>query len=114
MEIADVRKRLRETMTRAKQRAAERRTQNDAAARAFDRFLQQMAIPMVRQIANALRADGYLFGVATPSGSVRLVSETSGQDFIEIALDASGDRPRVSSHVSHTRGRRVVDVEQIV
>ena len=114
METADVRKRVRDAMTRAKQRAADRRTHVDASTRAFDRFLNQTAIPLMRQIANVLRAEGYQFSVGTPSGSVRLVSDTSNQDLIEIFLDAAGDAARVVGHVSHSRGRRVIDAEHVV
>ena len=61
-----------------------------------------------------LRAEGYLFSVGTPSGSVRLVSDASNQDLIEIALDTTGDRARVVGHTSRTRGRRVVDAEEVI
>jgi hypothetical protein len=50
--------------------------------------------------------------VFTPSGSVRLMSDRSAQDFIEISLDASGDEPSVMGHASRSRGRRVVESER--
>ena len=114
MQIADVRRRLHETMARAKQRAADRRGRTDAANRAFDAFLNGTAIPLVRQLANVLRADSYMFTVSTPSGTVRLASDKSGQDFIEISLDASADPPRVVARVSSSRGKRSVDAERVV
>ena len=114
MEISDVRNRIHLAMERAKRRAAERREHTDASSRAFETFLAQTAAPLFRQIANVLKADSYRFSVSTPSGSVRLMSDTSAEDFIELSLDTSGDRPRVIARTSHSRGRRVVDAEQVV
>ncbi len=100
-------------MGRAKRRAAERRTVNDRAGVAFASFLSLIAVPLLRQIANVLRTEGYLFTVYTPSGSVRLASDKSAEDFIEISLDTAGDAPRVVARIS-SRGRRVVDAERTI
>jgi hypothetical protein len=112
MEISAVRQRVNETIDRAKRRAAERRTRADEAARAYDQFLENTAVPLFRQLANVLRADSYLFNVFTPTGSVRLMSDRHAEDFIEIQLDTSGDRPVVAGHVSRSRGRRVDESER--
>jgi len=114
MEIADVRRGVHETMARARQRSAEKRARADAASRAFESLLSRTAVPLFRQIANALRAEHYNFNVFTPSGSVRLMSDTSTEDFIELSLDATTDAPRVVGRTSRARGRRVVDSEQVV
>ena len=114
MEISVVRKRLTETIERAKKQAAERRGRGDQAARDFELFLHKVAVPLFRQIANALKADGYAFTVFTPSGSVRLMSDRGAEDFIELTLDAAGAEPRVIGQVSRTRGRRVIDAERTV
>jgi len=114
METSTVRNRLRETIERAKRRAAERRGHNDEATRAFDAFLERVATPMMRQIAGALKADNYHFTVFTPSGSVRLMSDRHAEDFIEIALDVSGDAPRIIGHTSRLRGRHLVETERPV
>ena len=114
MEISEVRNRLRQAMDRAKRQAADRRARADAAATAFDTFLNHTAIPLLRQIANVLRAEGYLFSVSTPSGSVRLMSDTSSENFLEILLDTAADPPRIVAHVSRSRGRRVIDAERLV
>ena len=114
MEISLVRKRLTETIERARKQAAARRTRGEKAARDFDVFLQKIAVPLMRQLANALKADGYAFTVFTPSDSVRLMSDRSADDFIELALDPSADTPQVSARISRTRGRRVVDAERTV
>ena len=114
METSVVRNRLRETIERAKRHAAERRGQNDEATRAFDAFLEHMVTPLMRQIAGALKADGYQFTVFTPSASVRLMSDRRAEDFIEIALDLSGETPRVIGHASRLRGRHIVETERPV
>jgi hypothetical protein len=114
MEISVVRQRLRETIERAKRHAAERRSHTDAASREYDAFLERVAVPLVRQIANALKADSYSFTVFTPSGSVRLMSDRRAEDFIEITLDASGDTPVVTGHASRLRGRNIVETERPV
>ncbi|HZR26644.1 MAG TPA: hypothetical protein VFA59_23820 [Vicinamibacterales bacterium] len=112
METSVVRQRLRETLERAKKRAADRRSQNDAAAREYAAFLEHVAIPLVRQLAGALKADGYAFTVFTPSSTVKLMSDRRAEDFIEILLDTTGDAPRIIGHVSRLRGRNIVETEQ--
>ena len=62
---------------------------NDRASRDFDVFLQRIGVPLLRQVANALKAEGYAFTVFTPSGSVRLMSDRSSSDYIELTLDTS-------------------------
>lgn len=111
LEISEVRRRLRQAVTQARQDAAARRAAADAADRDYARFLDEVAGPVVRQFAGALRAEGYPFQIATPAGVVRLVSERSREDVIEIALDAS-DHPVVVGRTSRGRGRRVVTEER--
>src|SRR5437667_13418 len=106
MEISDVRKRVFETIERAKRTSAERRTRVDEAAREYQTFLDQIAVPLFRQIAGVLRAEGHLFTVFTPGGSVRLMSDRSGDDYIELALDTTGAYPQVLGLSSRGRGRR--------
>ena len=114
MEISLVRKRLTETIERARKQAAERRGRNDQAARDFELFLQKIAVPLFRQVANALKADGYAFTVFTPSGSLRLMSDRTAEDYIELTLDASENPPQVMGQISRTRGRRVLDAERAI
>jgi hypothetical protein len=114
MEISLVRKRLTETIERARKQAAERRGRSDQAARDFTVFLQKVAVPLFRQIANALKADGYAFTVFTPSDSVRLMSDRSADDYIELTLDAEENPPQVMGEISRTRGSRVIDAERPV
>jgi hypothetical protein len=114
METSDVRKRVNQTIERAKRQAAERRARGDDATRAFEIFLSTIAVPLFRQVANILRSDGYLFNVFTPSGSVRLMSDRAAEDFIELSLDTTGDRPQVVGHASRSRGRRVLESERAI
>jgi hypothetical protein len=114
MEISDVRRRVRETIDRAKHRASERRARNDEAVRAFALFLDDVAVPLFKQIANVLKTEGYAFTVFTPADGVRLMSDRSGDDYIEIALDTSGDRPRVMAHITRRRGRHVIEADREV
>ena len=111
MEISDVKKRVLDTIDRAKRASAARRARVDEAAREYEVFLAQIAVPMFRQIANVLRAEGHLFNVFTPGGSVRLMSDRSAEDYIELRLDTEGDDPRVIGHASRSRGRRVRESE---
>ncbi|PYQ76957.1 MAG: hypothetical protein DMG04_01800 [Acidobacteria bacterium] len=114
MQTSDVRKRVRETIERARRRAADRRARGDEASHDFDAFLERVAVPLVRQIANVLKADGYHFTVFTPSGSVRLMSDRRAEDYIELTFDASGDTGRVVGRSSHLRGKNVIESEQPV
>ena len=111
MEISDVRKRVLETIERAQRAAAARRTVVDEAAREYEAFLDRIAVPLFRQIASALRPEKYPFTLFTPGGSVRLMSDRSADDYIEIVLDTSGPEPRVLGRASSGRGRRVLESE---
>lgn len=114
MEIADVRKRVLATVDRARRAAAERRTRVDEAGREYEQFLDRVAIPLFKQLANVLRAQGYVFNVFTPGGGVRLMSDKSAEDYLELFLDTTGDTPRVMLHTNRGRGGRVLDSERPV
>jgi hypothetical protein len=101
-------------MARARQHAADRRARADAGSQAFEHFLADAAIPLMRQIANVLRSDGYPFSVSTPAASVRLSSDRDAGDFIELSLDTASDAPRVVARISRSRGRRIIDAERVV
>jgi hypothetical protein len=114
METSEVRQRVLAALGRAKQRAAERRTRNDAASREFESLLRNTAVPLFRQLAGVLKAEGFNFTVFTPEGSVRLMSDRSSKDYVELLLDTAGERPLVIGHSSRTRGGRVVESEREV
>ena len=119
METAIVRKRVTDTIDRAKRRAQDRRVRTDAAHREFATLLDEVIVPLCRQVAGALKAAGYPFTVMTPTGAVRLTSERSGDDYIEITLgsedEEQGDEgPWVVGHTRRSRGRRVLDADRPV
>ena len=112
METSTVRNRLNLVIENAKRVSAERRARNDEAARAFERFRELYGVPLFKQVAGALKASGYPFTVFTPGGSIKLMSDKSSEDYIEITLDTSGDQPIVMGHTSRARGRRVIESER--
>jgi hypothetical protein len=114
METSEVRKRVLGAIERSRRGAAERRARVDEATREFDKFLERTAVPLFRQVAGALKAEGYSFQVFTPGGSVRLMSERAAEDYVEVMLDTSGPRPLVLGRSSRQRGRRVIEAEQPV
>jgi len=110
MESSTVRNRLNLAIDAARRSSAERRARNDEASRSYERFLE-FAVPLFKQVAQALKASGYSFTVFTPGGSVKLMSDKSADDYIELSLDSSGENPVVVGRVSRTRGSRVMDSE---
>ena len=112
MDIPEVRRRVRAAIEQARRDAAGRRERSDAAARAYDAFLAGRAVPAFNTLAAALVAEGHRFKVFTPAGSVRLASERSPSDYIELMLDSSEDPPIVLGRTSLGRGRRAVTRER--
>lgn len=112
MDVSEVRRRLRGAIEQARREAVERRQRADEAAKQYEQFLEQHAVPMFHVFAAALTGEGRRFKVFTPAGSVRLASESSGEDFIELALDATQDPPRVLGRTSRGRGRRMITAER--
>ena len=112
MEVSDVRKQVLATIERAKRLEAERRARSDEAARDYPVFLERIAVPLFRQVANILKAHNYAFSIFTPSNGVRLMSDKSTDDFIELSLDTAGEQPSVVGHVTRSRGRRVLESER--
>ena len=114
MEISEVRRRLRGAIEQARQQAAARRTRSDDASRDYEVFLSGRAVPVFHSFAGALSAEGHLFKVFTPAGSVRLASQKSQDDFIELVLDTDSDPPQVLGRISRGRGRRSISHERPV
>ena len=114
MEIPEVRRQLRAAIDQAKREAAARRERSDAASRAYAEFLERRAVPTFRTFAAALVAEGFKFKIFTPADSVKLASESAGEDFVEIVLDSTLDPPRVTGHTSRSRGRRSISSERPV
>jgi hypothetical protein len=114
LEVSHVRRRLNAAIDQARRGAQQRRERSSEAQRAYETFLADVAVPVVRMVASALKADGYPFTVATPGGGVRLISDHGRDDYIEIALDTAADPPEVIGRTSYSRGSRTVTEEQPV
>jgi hypothetical protein len=112
MEVSQVRRRLQAAIAAAKDRSQQRRQRASEAERAYAAFLETVATPVTRQIANVLKTEGYAFTVSTPGDGLRLAADRGRDDFVQFALDTSGDRPQVIGRISHTRGSRTIDEER--
>ncbi len=112
MEVSVVRQRVLDAIERAKGTAGDRRARTDQAGREYQTFLDRIAVPLFKQLANVLRAENYPFDVFTPSGSVRLMSERGGEDYIEITLDTKGSRATVIGRSSRSHGGNVTQIER--
>jgi hypothetical protein len=112
METGDLRKRILLALDSARKDSSDRRRLVDEATRAYESFLANVAVPLVRQAASVLTAEGPRFVADTPAGSVRLTADGSPQTFLEMQLDTSGARPQVIGRVSVTRGRQGLIVEE--
>ena len=112
METSDVKRRVVEAIDRAKRATQVRRVRADEASKEFDTFLERIAVPLCKQLAGALKAEGYSFVTFTPSGAVRLASERSPEDYVELTLDTQGDEPLVIGHTRRGRGRRIIETER--
>ena len=114
MEVSEIRRQVRAAIESARREARERRVRTDRAALEYQDFLRDRAVPLFQTVAAALVAEGYRFKIFTPADSVRLASETSSTDFIELALDPASDPPAVIGRISRGRGSRLVDRERPV
>jgi len=114
VEISDVRRRVQAAMTGARERARRRREGSDAAEKAYGDFLDKVAAPLARQVAAALKAEGFTFTVSTPGRGLRLSSDRGRDDFVELELQTETDQPQVIGRIRRTRGSRTIDEEQLV
>ena len=115
--MADVgllRKRLKSEIDSARRTAAERRERSASAARAYEQFLTNVAIPAFRSMSTVLRAEGILFEVQTPSGGVRLASDRNRDEGIELELDPTVDPPQPILVTIQGRGSRMLRTERAV
>ena len=112
VEVSQVRKRLKTAIDRARERAQQRRALTAEAERDYAAFLEHVAIPVTRQVQNALKAEGYAFTVFTPGGGLRLAADRGRDDYVEFRLETSGDKPQVIGHVVRTRGSQTLESER--
>ena len=109
MEVSQVNKRVRSAIEDAKAKAQARRNASASADKAYAAFLESVATPIARQVANALKVAGVGFTLGTPGGGLRLAADRGRDDHIEFVLDATGDVPQAAARVSVTRGSRTLD-----
>ncbi len=114
MQISDVKKLVIRTIEGAKRQAAERRERTDAASKAYETFLETMAVPLFKQVGNVLRAEGLAFTVFTPGGSVRLASDRNAADYVELSLDTDERAPFVKGHSSRHWANRTIESEEAI
>jgi hypothetical protein len=114
VEISEVRRRLLTAIEKARRAGEERRVRTDTAARDYQIFLDQRAVPVFHQLAGALKAEKLAFKVFTPASSVRLASDRSPEEFIELSLDDTSDPPAVLGRTSRGRGRRMTTSERAI
>ena len=114
IEVSIVRQRVLDAIARAKGTPADRRARTDKAGLEYQMFLERVAVPLFKQIAGVLKAEGYLFNVFTPGGSVRLMSERGGDDYIEITFDTKGGQPNVIGRSTRSRGGNVTQTERVL
>ena len=106
MDTSDLRKRILRALDDARKDASMRRTAVDEAARAYDAFLANVAVPLMRQASTVLNAEGHKFSVHTPANGVRLVSDGAPETYLEFELDTASASPQVIGRVSLQRGRQ--------
>ncbi|MDQ3168882.1 MAG: hypothetical protein M3Q55_01950 [Acidobacteriota bacterium] len=111
-ELTDLRRRVRQAIQDAKRRGAARRAARDEAASAWATAVSAVVEPVATDVAAALTGEGLPFRLETPRGTIRLVSERSADDYIEIVLDDSDERdvPEVIGRSVIGRGRQSVTV----
>jgi hypothetical protein len=93
-------------MEQARRDQSERRARAQEAARAYDTFLNTIAIPAFRMVANVLTAEGVKFEAMTPSGGVLIVADRQRDDAIGLELDTSVDPPEPLVTITRVRGSR--------
>lgn len=108
VETGEISRRLKIAVETARRSAAEERSRNEAAQAAYDTFLHKVAAPLAKQLVNVLKVEGMAFTVFTPAGGLRLSSDRSRDDYVELALESGEAGPQVVGHVSRVRGSRTL------
>lgn len=112
MDVSELRRRILRALDEARSDAATKRGEVDAAQRAYDTFLETIAVPLLRQSQSILKAERQLFTVHSPAGGARLASDASPETFLELALEKTAAGPMVIGRVSRARGRQRVVVDE--
>lgn len=114
LDVTEVRRRLVQTIDQIKKDTATRRQATDLAVADYHTFLTEIATPVCRHFVTALRAQGFGFRLSTPAGSVKLTSDRSSGDEIEITLDAERQPPMALGRISYGRGSRLLEEERLI
>jgi hypothetical protein len=112
MDVSELRKRILRALDDARQEAATRRVAVDEAGKAYAHFLDNIAVPLMRQAATVLNGSGHPFVLHTPAGSVKLAAEASPMTFLEFELDSSREHPEIIGRLSLARGRQAVVLDE--
>lgn len=115
LETSHIRRGLREVIADVHATGADARRARVAAAETVaGELLERVAAPLFRTVASVLSAEGYRFIVSTPPGAVRLSSAASGDDYVELVLDARADPPALLVRTAHVRRDEGVIDERVV
>ena len=112
LETAEVRRQLTHRLAELRKAQTQRRAAADSARAAFEGVLESEIAPTVRQFAQALKAEGFTFSVQTPASTVRLVSDRSSDNVIDIVLELTAQQPTVVVRSAYARGRRQLEDER--
>jgi hypothetical protein len=112
MDVSDLRKRIIHALDDARKEASDRRRTVDDARASFETFLERVAGPLFKQAATVLRGEGHDYTLHTPAGSVRLVSDRSADQFIEVELHVDEGKAVVLGRTSMQRGGRDAVIEE--
>jgi hypothetical protein len=114
LDLGEVRRQLRLAIEASKRDAAAHRHEVDAAGKSFDELLEHVAAPLFRQFTSALRGEGLLFRVITPAGGLRIESERSTDNFLELALDTTKSPVALLLRRGYTRGHHLHTDDRLV
>ena len=112
LETAEVRRQLTHRLAELRKAQTQRRAIAEAARTTFEGVLEREIAPTMRQFAQALKAEGFPFSVQTPASTVRLVSDRSSDNVVDIVLELGGAQPAVLVRTAYTRGRRQLEDER--
>ena len=114
VDTSEIQKRVRRTIDQSRRAAEARRARAVSETRAGEQALRRVVAPVFKTVVAALKAEGHPFRVSTPVDAVRMSAEASGDNFIELVLDTTGDQSVLRGRVSRIRGRRLLIDENVV
>ncbi len=114
MNVADIRRRVKRAIAEARDAAVAHRRLVASAEDEAAAVLSGVAAPLCKTVVAALKAEGFEFRLSTPPDAVRISRVTSGDDYVELALDATRTPPAMMGRVGRTWGRHVLADEQVV